>query len=478
MLQTPQPHHASSPSARAGLIGRFFAPAESAPQIAGNDQEIKAQFKYWQKRVVISSLIGYAIFYIVRKNLSIAMPLMEKDLGITKTQLGIFLTLHGLIYGVSKFANGYLGDRSNARSFMVCGLILSALCNIAFGFSSAVFALGIFWMANGWFQGMGFPPCARLMTHWIPPRELATKMSVWNTSHSIGAGLVVVLCGYLVVFGWRWALFGPAIIALLGSVFIWMTLPDTPRSVGLPELTETELGKSNNTGSPAEFKAFVRKHVFGNPYIWIFAFANFFVYAMRYAILDWGPTVLHQFKGFDLKKAALMTGAFELSGIAGMLLMGWLTDKVFKSRGARTCFFCMGMAALSVLAFWKLPELVKMLTAAGIPNLKADSLVLNTITFCCAGFFIYGPQALVGIAVANLATKKAAGTAIGFTGLFGYASTILSGWGLGSLVDKHGWDAAFLGIMTAGLIGTILFACAWPAKAHGYNVEPDRKPVT
>jgi hypothetical protein len=58
-------------------------------------------------------------------------------------------------------------------------------------------------------------------------------------------------------------------------------------------------------------------------------------------------------------------------------------------------------------------------------------------------------------------TKRAAGTAAGFTGIFGYASTVLSGWGLGALVDKHGWNAGFLGLVCASAIGTLLFAAAW-----------------
>jgi sugar phosphate permease len=107
--------------------------------------------------------------------------------------------------------------------------------------------------------------------------------------------------------------------------------------------------------------------------------------------------------------------------------------------------------------------------------------VLNTTVLCCAGFFIYGPQALVGISVANLATKRAAATAIGLTGIFGYASTVLSGWGLGKLVEmnsirdengvilEHGWSAGFAGILAMAVIGTLLFAAAWRAKAHGYE---------
>ena len=118
-------------------------------------------------------------------------------------------------------------------------MVLSALTNILFGMSTAVAAFGLFWMLNGWFQAMGFPPCARLMTHWFSPKELATKMSIWNSSHSIGAGLVVVLCGYLVGWDWRLCFFVPAAIALAGAVLLGFLLRDTPESLGLPEVEGT-----------------------------------------------------------------------------------------------------------------------------------------------------------------------------------------------------------------------------------------------
>ncbi len=442
---------------RRGRLLSFFAPAPAIPPATHTEEETAAAFRYWQRRILISSLIGYALFYFVRKNIGLAMPYLEQS-GISKSDLGLFLTLHGLLYGLSKFANGFLADRANARAMMATGLILSAIVNFAFGFSTATVVLGILWMLNGWFQGIGFPPCARLMTHWFPPRELATKMSVWNTSHSIGAALVAILCGYLLHhFGdWRLCFFVPGAIALIGSVFLFATLRDTPPSLGLPEVAGTESADHSGETSNAEFKAFLRKKVFGNPYIWIIALANFFVYTVRYSVLDWGPTLLHEFKGFDIAKAGWMTAAFEISGVVGMLASGWLTDRIFKGRGARTCVFCMALAAAAIFVFWKLP---------------AHSLLLNTAALCCAGFFIYGPQALVGICVANLATKRAAATAVGVTGIFGYASGILSGWGLGKLAETGGWNAGFAGILVAAVIGTLLFVAAWPAKAHGYAEE-------
>jgi len=426
--------------------------SESTKSLSAADAK---KFRYWQRRTLIATMIGYAAYYFVRKNLSLAMPAMERDLGITKSDLGLFLTLHGLLYGVSKFANGFLGDRANARYFMIAGLLLSALANVVFGFSSAVIVLGMTWMANGWVQGMGFPPCARLMTHWYHPKELATKMSIWNTSHSIGAAAVVIFCGYVVGFGWRWVFFAPAAVVTVVCVFLWFALRDTPSSVGLPEIKVAgHDGKDTGDIPPADFKRFVRKQVFGNPYIWIIAIANFFVYTFRYGVLDWGPTLLTESKGISLQHAGWMVASFEVAGILGMITTGWLTDRVFGGRGARMCVFSMALAGLFLFLFWKLPSL---------------SPLPATILLGGAGFFIYGPQALVGITAANLATKYAAGTAVGFTGLFAYLSTILSGWGLGYLAQHYGWNLALGALVGAAAIGTVLFLFAWPAKAHGYG---------
>lgn len=420
--------------------------------------EFANRFKYWQVRTIIGSMVGYALFYFVRKNLSIAMPAMQTDLGISKTELGIFLTLHGVIYGVSKFANGFIGDRVNARYFMVIGLVLSAICNLLFGFSSAVLTLGIVWMLNGWFQGMGYPPCARLLTHWIPPKELATKMSIWNTSHSIGAGLVVIMCGYIVNLGWRWCFYVPSLIAFLGAVALWFTIRDVPASVGLPAIIPEGVSKTeaeyNGTGK--DFKQFVRKQVFGNPVIWILALSNFFVYTIRYAVLDWGPTLLSEWKGVSVQHAGWMVASFEIAGIVGMLISGWATDRFFGGRASRVALICMLLATFFIFLFWLL---------------VAPPTWLATIVLMAAGFCIYGPQALVGIAAANLATKRAAATAVGFTGLFGYASTVISGWGLGYLAENLGWSYAMGALVGIGITGTLVLLMAWNSKADGYERE-------
>ena len=243
------------------------------------------------------------------------------------------------------------------------------------------------------------------------------------------------------------------VIALVGAVGLWFALRDTPRSVGLPELNSKK-GVEEKEDTSAEFKQFVRKNVFGNPAIWVLAIANFFVYIVRYAVLDWGPTLLGEWKGVSIHHAGWMVAAFEISGIVGMLVAGWATDRFFGGRGPRVCVICMALATVFVALFW---------------GISQPPMWLATLLLGAAGFCIYGPQALVGIAAANIATKKAAATAVGFTGLFGYASTLVSGWGLGLLAQHYGWNIAVGALILIAIMGTLIFMAAWSAKANGYD---------
>lgn len=475
----------------------------------------KKSFKYWQIQTIVVTMIGYALFYFVRKNFSIAMPGLTADLGISKVQLGLFLTLNGVIYGLSRFVNGIITDRNSARKVMSLGLFLCAAVNILFGCSDTiagwlmalaakagttltfttvlVYFMGIVWVINGYLQGMGVPPCTKTLTQWIPPHELATKMSVWNMSHSIGAGLVFALCGWFIMpymgvnmsadpevvsniaanlglsatdpkvinfaehyFAWRWCFIIPAAIAGVGSIALWFTMKDSPEDVGLPLVVGKKKAIVRTPEESAEYKAFVRRKVFGNRLIWTLAITNFFVYVVRFAALDWGPTLLTESKDLSLALATTFCIIFEfVGGNIGMVVAGWATDKLFKSKAHHTCVFCMIGAMLSIGAFWLIPT--------------TAPWWIMMIPFTFIGFFIYGPQALLGIAAANQATNRAAATANGILGIFGYASTIVSGVGFGFVAQHYGWNAAYITIFVMAILGMVTLLTMWNAKADGYD---------
>ena len=416
-------------------------------------------FKRAQWRFILCSMIAYAFFYITRKNLSMAQPEMLEQGVITKEALGTILTVHGVLYGVSRFVNGFWADKLNGRIFMTIGLALSALMNFLFGCTSLTVLFAAFWIVNGWTQGMGFPPCAKMLTHWIHPKELATKMSIWNTSHSFGSAMALGLCSMLFAFGlgWRWCFYVSAALAGLAAVFCFFCVKDGPHEDGLPELDLSDVrGMKDDAAEQRKVTdADRRRLVYRNRVIWLCALANFFVYVVRFGFLDWGPTFLKEYKGIDVSKGGLMIIAFELAAVVGTIFAGWVTDKVFAGRGVRTCVFCMLFAGLCALGFWYLPS--------GAAIWQATLLLMGT------GFFIYGPQALIGIVAAQQATNDAAAMANGFMGIMGYAATTVSGLGI-ALISKHfGWNTALLSIGGFAIVGMVFFLFACNAQATGYK---------
>lgn len=444
--------------------------------------EQNKKYKYWSWRTIIVLMFSYALFYFVRKNFSVAMPAMEAELGISKAKLGIFLTLNGVVYGASRFINGFIADRFSKKKLMALGLGLSALVNIFICLSPAmngvmnlldtegkatmglIYLIGGLWVVNGYLQGMGYPPCASLMANWIKPSELATKQSIWNSSHSLGAGIVAVLCGWLLSrFGysaWNMCFLIPAIIALIGVPLILFGIKDKPEEVGMypvEKLDAMDKGEEvkatvSDDITPEQHKRIINRMVFANPYIWILALANFCIYVIRFTILDWGSSFLTQFKGMEISTAASIVATSELvGGILGMLAAGWVTDRFFKSKAHWTCLFCTMGATLCFFLFW-----------------KSTGAISGVIFLVMSAFFIYGPQALLGACASMQATKRAAATANGILGIVGYLSPIVSGAVFGVLADKS-WDLVFLVAVAFGIIGSIVIATMWKAPADGYS---------
>src|ERR1043166_5120331 len=98
---------------------------------------------------------------------------------------------------------------------------------------------------------MGFPPCARSLSHWFSPAERGRSFSIWNIGHQLGAAGVFVMSGYLVAYGWRYCFWGPAGIAFLGGLFLLERMRDTPQSLGLPAV-ETWRGEESTDQLEAE----------------------------------------------------------------------------------------------------------------------------------------------------------------------------------------------------------------------------------
>ena len=378
-------------------------------------ERVDKEYKKLRLQVFLGIFIGYAGYYLVRKNFSIAMPALEQ-MGFDKADLGWALSAVSIAYGISKFVMGTVSDHSNARVFIPLGLIASAVIMTVMGLipwtvsSLSIMLMFCILFVNGWVQGMGWPPCGRVMVHWFSVRERGVKMSIWNIAHNIGGALMAPLAVFgITIFGvWGGAFYFPAMVAVVIAVIAYLLVRDTPQSCGLPPIElykpeECTQAYSSEQEKELSTKDILFGHVFNNKLLWIIAFANAFIYFVRYGVLDWAPMYLEQVKHMDLANSSWSYFAFEIAGIFGTILCGWLSDKVFRGRRAPVTIIYMLLVMLAVYVYWN----------------SASAMVTN-VAMAAIGFLIYGPVMLIGVSALDLVPKKAAGTAAGFTGLFGY----------------------------------------------------------
>src|SRR5262245_39674022 len=117
-----------------GLL-RVFSPAPHIDTLPVDKMD--AAYKRLRLQVFLGIFIGYAGFYLVRKNFALAMPYLINQ-GFTKGSLGLAFSALSIAYGLSKFFMGNLSDRSNPRYFLAAGLLLSAALNLLIGFVPAI----------------------------------------------------------------------------------------------------------------------------------------------------------------------------------------------------------------------------------------------------------------------------------------------------------------------------------------------------
>lgn len=441
------------------MIG-FLRPAVHKELLPEN--KIDSTYKRLRFQVFIGIFLGYAGYYLVRKVFSLAMPDLIA-LGYTKTELGFALSGVSVAYGLSKFIMGNVSDRSNARRFLTFGLVLSAITMITMGLlpvaTSSIAIMFVLLLLNGWFQGMGWPPCGRVMVHWFSIRERGTKMSIWNVAHNVGGGIIgpLAILGVAIFTDWQSKLYFPGFVAIGVAFIAWLLIRDTPQSCGLPNIEKFKNDYPDSYSDKFEIemsaKEIFMKYILKNRLLWSIAFANAFVYLVRYGVLDWAPLYLEEAKGFSIKETGWAYFAYEWAGIPGTLLCGYLSDKVFNGKRAPVSIIYMVFVTISVFMYW-----------------TSQSIVANSIALVCIGFLIYGPVMLIGVHALDLVPKKAAGTAAGLTGLFGYmGGALFANIAMGAVVDAWGWTGGFVVLLGACVASIILIGISWIQEKNGHN---------
>ncbi|AQW84481.1 phosphoglycerate transporter protein PgtP [Campylobacter pinnipediorum] len=430
----------------------FFKASLPKEEKVGADK-IDSTYKKLRWQVFAGVFIGYAAYYLIRKNFSLAIPHLIEEYGFTKAQLGIVGVALSFAYGFSKFIMGNVSDRSNPKYFLVAGLLGSAAVSLIFGLVpgvlSSITLMVILAAFNGWFQGMGYPPGAKTMTNWFSTGERGVWWSWWNVSHNLGGGLIgpLAILGVAIFGTWHSLFYLPALIAIVLAFICFYFMKDTPESEGLPSVEEYKGEKHiQKVAGAHELSAsdIFFKYVLNNKFLWSIAIANAFVYFIRYGIIDWAPTYLKEVKHFSFDKQSWAYFLYEYAGIFGMLASGYMSDKVFKGHRAPPMLLFLVGVLIAVIIYWKNP--------AGNP-------LVDNICLIAIGFLIYGPVMMIGLQAADLVPRVATGTATGLTGLFGYfLGSASAGYVMGKVVDLYGWDGGFYTLIISCVLAFIFIA--------------------
>lgn len=410
----------------------------------------------WQ--IFLSATLGYGLFYVCRLSLNvIKKPIVEAGV-LSETELGIIGSGLFITYAVGKFTNGFLADRSNVRRFMSVGLLVSALANLALGFTYSFTVFMILWAINGWAQSMGAAPCVVALSRWYSDKQRGSMYGFWSSSHNIGEAITFIVTAVIVAsFGWQWGFRGAGLLGLLGVLIIALFMRDTPQSSGLPapdskqEKVETE---EKNVGE-------YQKQVLLNPAIWMLALGSAFMYISRYAVNSWGIFFLEANKGYTNIEASSIVSISSVCGIIGTVMSGWVSDKMFGGRRNMPALIFGLMNILGLCLFLLFP--------AGYFWVDVASMVIFGLAI--GALICY----LGGLMAVDIASKKASGAALGVVGIASYIGAavqdLISGFTIGGNktivngVEVYDFSDVTWFWIGAAILSVLCVLCVWNAKA-------------
>ncbi|WP_136161343.1 MFS transporter [Sphingomonas flavalba] len=400
---------------------RYFVTGQDRPVLA-DKAEIDRLYRHHRLRVMIAITLGYGLIYTCRLALGVVKkPLIDEGI-FTPVELGMIGSALFYTYAIGKLTNGFLADHANVRRFLTATFLATALCNIAMGGITVLWAAVLIWGLNGWFQSAGAPAGVVAMTAWYSNRERGRIYGIWSTAHSIGEGLTFVMVGGLAaLFGWRYGFWGPGLLGLLTAAGCWWLLRDRPQTLGLPPVAEwrgdhhvhAERGTARSVLS-------TQLSILKIPAIWVLAVSSALTYVTRYAIDSWGVLYLQEARGYSLPMAGTLLMLSTLAGIVGAIAFGFISDKWFATRRppANLLFAVLELIGLLLIFFGP----------ASTPM-----LVLGMLLF---GMGLTGlVTSLGGLFAVDIAPKRVAGAAMGVIGVFSYVGAAVQEHVSGALIE-------------------------------------------
>ncbi|KGL78350.1 Glucose-6-phosphate translocase, partial [Tinamus guttatus] len=300
---------------------------------------------------------------------------------------GLITSSQSAAYAVSKFISGVLSDQLSARWLFSSGLLMVGLVNIVFSWSSTVTAFAGLWFLNGLAQGLGWPPCGKVLRKWFEPSQFGTWWAILSTSMNLAGGLGPIVAALVALhYDWRMTLSFSGFICVVVSFVCLVLIKNEPADVGLPNIEQG--AKKGKKGSPGDNSTLAELLL--SPYLWVLSTGYLVVFGVKTCCSDWGQLFLIQERGQSVLVGSSYISALEIGGLVGSIAAGYLSDRAVAKVGlsnygnprhalllAMMAGMCVSMFLFRVTVTGESPKVIPAL-AAGAPGLVVPApLVLR-----------------------------------------------------------------------------------------------------
>jgi len=374
-------------------------------------------------RWVVIGLIAVAtvVNYIDRNALAVMWPEISKEIGASKEDYALLVTVFMIFYAIGQSVFGRAFDRLGTRLGFTLSIVVWSLAIALHATARSVTSFAMFRALLGISEAGAWPGAAKANAEWFPGRERALAQGVFNSGAAIGAIVSAPLIALLfLTLGWK-ATF--LLVGVLGALWLipWLLLyrsgPETHPWVSEAErahiLGDREPAASGADAEPAPSVRDLLRH----RQSWAIILARFFLDPVWWLFVSWLPIYLAETFGFDIKQIGLFGWVPYVGAMLGSVFGGWLAGALIRGGWsvdrARKTVIALGAGIM-------LPALL-VTTQAAEPLLAV--LVIAVILF--------GFQVAIGniqSLPADYFSGKSVGTLAGVSGTAAVAGVLLTTW--------------------------------------------------
>lgn len=382
-----------------------------------------------------------AVNYADRATISIAGPVISKDLGLDHAQMGFIFSAFGWSYVIAQLPGGWLLDRYGSKRVYALSLLTWSLFTMATGLvgflAGAVAMVTLFGLRFmlGVAESPSFPGNSRVVAAWFPKDERATASAIFNSAQYFATVIFAPLMGWITFdFGWPWTF---AVMGVLGLALTvgWLKTVYNPSEHPMANKAElvyiSEGGGLINMDAPTSKDQvhgakwdYIRQMFENRMMVGIFL-GQYCINALTYFFITWFPVYLVQARGMSILKAGFVASLPAICGFLGGILGGIFSDWMLK-RG------------YSLSAARKTPIVLGMLTAVSMIICNYTDVQWIVVALMALAFFGKGVGALGWAVMSDAAPKEITGLAGGVFNMCGNVSSITTPIIIGYIIQITG----------------------------------------